>query len=42
MHGMSWQHARAPLLGEHNVEVYCDHLGYTREELIQLRGLGVI
>jgi CoA:oxalate CoA-transferase len=42
MHGMSWQHARAPLLGEHNVEVYCDRLGYTREELTQLRGLGII
>jgi CoA:oxalate CoA-transferase len=23
MHGVSWQQARAPLLGEHNVEIYC-------------------
>ena len=42
MHGASWHHARAPRLGEHNVEVYCDRLGYTREELVHLRGVGVI
>jgi len=40
--GAAWHHARAPLLGEHNVEVYCDRLGYTREDLAQLRGAGVI
>jgi len=33
---------RAPLLGEHNEEVYGDHLGYTREDLTHLRGAGVI
>jgi len=27
----------APLLGEHNEEVYCQRLGYSREELSQLR-----
>jgi crotonobetainyl-CoA:carnitine CoA-transferase CaiB-like acyl-CoA transferase len=42
MHGAAWQHACAPLLGEHNVEVYCDRLGYTREELAQWRSLGII
>ena len=36
------QPTRAPLLGEHNVDVYVDQLGYTREELTTLRSLGVI
>ena len=40
--GAAWHQTRAPLLGEHNGEVYCDHLGYTREDLIHLRGVGVI
>jgi crotonobetainyl-CoA:carnitine CoA-transferase CaiB-like acyl-CoA transferase len=40
--GAAWQHARAPRLGEHNVEVYCDRLGYTREDLAHWRGAGVI
>ena len=42
MQGDAWRHSRAPLLGEHNVEIYCGRLGYTREELVQLRGSGVI
>jgi formyl-CoA transferase len=42
MSGETWQHARAPGLGEHNVEVYCGCLGYTAEELAHLRGVGVI
>lgn len=36
------QPKRAPLLGEHNVEVYVDGLGYTKQELSTLRSLGVI
>jgi formyl-CoA transferase len=40
--GAVWQQTRAPLLGEHNAEVYGDHLGYTRENLTHLRGAGVI
>ncbi|MFC1870119.1 CaiB/BaiF CoA transferase family protein [Chloroflexota bacterium] len=36
-----WQAGRAPLLGEHNEEVY-GRLGYTREELVILREEGVI
>ena len=32
----------APLLGQHNVEVYCDGLGYTREDLVRLRQGGAI
>jgi crotonobetainyl-CoA:carnitine CoA-transferase CaiB-like acyl-CoA transferase len=33
---------RAPLLGEHNDEIYCQELGYTREDLVHFRQLGVI
>ena len=32
----------APLLGEHNEEVYCDRLGYSREDLAKMKGTGVI
>jgi CoA:oxalate CoA-transferase len=32
----------APLLGEHNEEIYCRILGYSREELVMLRRSGVI
>jgi CoA:oxalate CoA-transferase len=42
MHGAAWQHARAPRLGEHNGEIYGQRLGYSSEELGQLRGLGII
>ncbi len=39
----SWhcEHA-APMLGEHNEEIYCQRLGYTGQELARLAGLGVI
>ena len=33
---------RAPMLGEHNEEVYCRRLGYSKEELLILRAQGVI
>ncbi len=32
----------APLLGEHNEEVYCQRLGYTKDDLVRLREQGVI
>jgi crotonobetainyl-CoA:carnitine CoA-transferase CaiB-like acyl-CoA transferase len=32
----------APLLGQHNKEIYCDLLGYTKEELVKLREGGII
>ena len=36
-----WQTGRAPLLGEHNEEVY-SKLGYTKDDLVKLRERGVI
>ena len=41
MEAMPWQAARAPLLGEHNEQVYCGELGLSREELADLRAGGV-
>jgi crotonobetainyl-CoA:carnitine CoA-transferase CaiB-like acyl-CoA transferase len=32
----------APLLGQHNEEVYCNRLGYSRQDLVKLREAGVI
>jgi crotonobetainyl-CoA:carnitine CoA-transferase CaiB-like acyl-CoA transferase len=32
----------APLLGQHNEEVYCHRLGYTKQDLVKLREAGVI
>jgi len=37
-----WQAARAPLLGEHNEQVYCGELGLSREELTALFASGVV
>jgi len=31
----------APLLGEHNEEVYCNKLGYNKSDLVRLREQGV-
>jgi len=32
----------APLLGEHNEEIYCRRLGYSKKDLVRLRESGVI
>jgi crotonobetainyl-CoA:carnitine CoA-transferase CaiB-like acyl-CoA transferase len=37
-----WQGKAAPLLGQHNEMVYCERLGYSRQELVQLAMAGVI
>ena len=38
-----WRVTRpAPTLGQHNAEVYCDQLGYAREDLVRLREAGAI
>ena len=33
---------RAPLLGEHNEEVYCQVLGYNRQDLVRMRQAAII
>lgn len=38
----AWTTSRAPLLGEHNEEVYCSLLGYSGQELVQLRAVGIV
>jgi CoA:oxalate CoA-transferase len=38
-----WQLERpAPTLGQHNAEIYCDRLGISREDLVNMRSSGVI
>ncbi len=32
----------APLLGQHNSDIYCDRLGYSKEELVKLYQTGII
>ncbi|OGO00216.1 MAG: hypothetical protein A2Y59_01125 [Chloroflexi bacterium RBG_13_52_14] len=32
----------APLLGQHNEEIYCNQLGYNKEDLVKLREGGII
>jgi crotonobetainyl-CoA:carnitine CoA-transferase CaiB-like acyl-CoA transferase len=36
-----WQAGRAPLLGEHNEEIYCGRLGYSKRQLVALRQTGI-
>lgn len=40
--GETWQQSRAPLLGEHNDEVFHDQLGFSAEEMTKLSSKGVI
>jgi CoA:oxalate CoA-transferase len=43
MMGTPWQlRSPAPLLGEHNKEVYCDQLGFIKTDLVRLREQGII
>lgn len=38
-----WKMERAaPLLGEHNEEIYSKRLGYSKEDLVRMKGAGVI
>ena len=40
--GMTWRLERAPLLGEHNQEIICGRLGYSKEDFAALQKRGVI
>ncbi len=40
--GHDWKMGRAPLLGEHNMEIIHGELGYEREDLVRLRELDAI
>ena len=42
MSAVEWQAGRAPLLGEHNEELYCGEIGLTAEQLSRLRAAGVV
>ncbi|MHC4479788.1 MAG: CaiB/BaiF CoA transferase family protein [Planctomycetota bacterium] len=42
MSEVEWRAGRAPLLGEHNREVYCEELGVSDGELARLRAAGVV
>lgn len=33
---------RAPLLGEHNEEIYCGRLGHSKDELVRLREINIV
>jgi len=42
MSEVEWEAGRAPLLGEHNEELYCGEMGLSRGELVRLRAAGVV
>src|SRR3990172_3377584 len=42
MSEVAWEPGRAPLLGEHNREVYREEMGLSARELSQLRAAGVV
>jgi CoA:oxalate CoA-transferase len=42
MSNVDWRAGCAPLLGEHNEEVYCEEMGLSRRDLSRLRAAGVV
>ncbi len=42
MSEVEWTAGRAPLLGEHNADVFCDEMGMSRDDLLRLRAAGVV
>ena len=39
---MPWKLEPAPLLGQHSREIFCGRLGYSPDELVRMREMGVI
>jgi len=37
-----WKDGKQPLLGEHNEEIYCGYLGYSKKEVAELRKSNII
>lgn len=37
-----WNLDAAPTLGQHNEDVFCGMLGYSKEDLVRMRGMGVV
>jgi crotonobetainyl-CoA:carnitine CoA-transferase CaiB-like acyl-CoA transferase len=42
MSNMEWRPGRAPLLGEHNEELYCEEVGLSKRDLSRLRAAAVV
>lgn len=42
MGDVAWKHGRAPLLGEHNLEIIGQKLSYGKQDLVRLRQMGII
>ena len=42
MNETPWQVTRAPLLGEHNEDIYCGDIGLSKEEMVRLRERNII
>jgi len=42
MSDTQWQAERSPMLGEHNDDIYREQLGYSSQELMNLRKNGII
>ncbi|HEV8573070.1 MAG TPA: CoA transferase [Dehalococcoidia bacterium] len=42
MSAVDWRPGRAPLLGEHNKELYCEEMGFSVQDLSRLNAAGVV
>jgi crotonobetainyl-CoA:carnitine CoA-transferase CaiB-like acyl-CoA transferase len=39
---VAWEDGRAPLLGEHNEDIYCEEMGLAARDLARLRAAGAV
>jgi crotonobetainyl-CoA:carnitine CoA-transferase CaiB-like acyl-CoA transferase len=39
---IEWHAGHAPLLGEHNEEIYCEEIGLSQSDVLKLRAIGVV